>query len=56
MAYFLDKVMNDEDAPAVESSVHLSPDEADEFSFPDYGGNGDFQIHNEGDPVSPNNS
>jgi RHS repeat-associated protein len=52
MAYFLDRGMNDASTPKVESSLHLSPDEADEFSLPDYGGT-DYQIHNDNDPVSP---
>ena len=52
MAYFLDRAMNDASTPKVESSLHLSPDEADEFSLPDYGGF-DYQIHNGNDFISP---
>lgn len=52
MAYFLDRAMNDETVPKIESSLHLSPDETDEFKLPDYSGT-DYQIHNENDPISP---
>ena len=52
MAYFLDRAETDDTTPEVESSLHLSPDEADEFALREHNGL-DFQIHNENDPVSP---
>lgn len=52
MAYFLDRAETDEETPEVESSLHLSPDEADEFALREHDGL-DYQIHNENDPVSP---